>query len=251
LACKKLYFFGFRYECPFCHSYLRSLLPFGLNFPVLKEKRVVGGGYRLDCLCPICNSFDRERLLYLYLANQTDVFEKPAKLLHVAPEERLKNLLCSKTNLDYLTADLFQKTVMVKMDITDIQFPENSFDIILCNHILEHVIDDRKAMAELYRVLKPGGWAILQVPMSLSLSNTYEDSSITSPADRETAFGQNDHVRIYAGDYLTRLADAGFNVDVFKWTDDMKNFGGTGNRYGLNEDECVYRANKKQTLRKD
>jgi SAM-dependent methyltransferase len=244
VAFKRIGFFGFRYECPFCKSRLRAFLPFGPDLPVLKKKKVVGGGYRLNSLCPICGAFDRERLLYLYLLRKTDVFINPRKLLHVAPEERVRKILSSKTNLDYLTADLYSKNVGIEMDITDIQFSDNSFDAIICNHVLEHIVDDRKAMAELHRVLKPEGWAILQVPMSLTLDNTYENFSITTAKGREEAFGQHDHVRIYAMDYEARLASAGFKVNVFRWIAEAENFGGRKNIFGLNEDECVYVARK-------
>ena len=191
-------------------------------------------------LCPVCGTVDRGRLLYLFLVNKTDIFEKPKKLLHVAPEVCLQDILRSKANIDYLTADISQKNVMIEMDITDIQFPDESFDAIICNHVLEHIIDDGKAMSELYRTLKPGGWAILQVPLSLTLKNTYEDASITTEAAREQAFGQNDHVRIYAADYKDRLTHAGFTVEVFKWVDEAENFGGRRNLFGLNEDESVF-----------
>ena len=243
-VCKRVYFFGFRYKCPFCEARLRTFLPFGFDLPVLAEKRVVGGGYRQNALCPVCGSTDRERFVYLYLLRKTDIFGTDASLLHVAPEARLRQILSSRANLKYLAADLHPGRFMIKMDITDICFPDNSFDAIICNHVLEHVLDDRRAMAELYRVLKQGGWAILQVPISLSLDRTYEDSSVTTDKGREEAFGQHDHVRIYAADYETRLAQARFRVSVFKWTTEPGSFGGRKNRFGLNRDECVFIAHK-------
>ena len=242
---KRIYYFGFRYKCPFCNSRLRTFLPFGLNFPVLNEKKVIGGGYRQNGFCPICYSFDRDRLLYLYLLHKTDIFEKPKRLLHVAPEERVENILRTRATLDYITADTASKNVMVKMDITDILFPDDSFDAIICNHVLEHIIDDGKAMSELYRTLKPGGWAIMQVPLSLTLKNTYEDFSITTIRSREEAFGQGDHVRIYTEeDYQNRLTQAGFKVNVFKWVTEAETFGGRRNVFGLNEEERVYFVSK-------
>jgi predicted SAM-dependent methyltransferase len=240
----RISYFGFRYKCPLCNSRLRTFLPLGHNFPILKEKKVIGGGYRQNALCPICGSSDRERLLYLYLLHKTDIFDNHKKLLHVAPESKVENILRTKANIDYLTADIASKNVMVKMDITDIQFPDSSFDSIICNHVLEHIIDDGKAMSELYRTLKPGGWSILQVPLSLTLKNTYEDFSITTRMGREEAFGQGDHVRIYAEDYLDRLAQAGFKVNVFKWVTQAEDFGGRRNVFGLNEEECVYFVSK-------
>lgn len=234
----------FRYRCPFCNSRLESFLPFGFTFPVLQEQRVVGGGYRENALCPTCGSLDRERLLYLYLLHKTDIFDKPTRLLHVAPEAKLADILRTKANIDYLTADNYAEDVMVKLDITDIGFPDDSFDAILCNHVLEHIINDRKAMSELYRTLKPGGWAILQVPISLTLKNTYEDFSIRTEKAREDAFGQKDHVRIYGEDYRDRLAQAGFQVNVFKWVAEAKNFGDRRNVFGLNKEESVYFVSK-------
>ncbi len=240
----RVIYFGVMYQCPFCHSHLRRFLPRGLKFSVLKEKEIIGGGYRENAICPVCGSVDRERLLYLYLLHKTDIFEKPKKLLHVAPEAKLAIELQSKDTIDYLSADISSKYVMVKMDITAIQYPDNSFDVIICNHVLEHIIDDGKAMSELYRTLKPGGWAILQVPISFKLKNTYEDFSITTENGREAAFGQGDHVRIYGEDYQDRLTQAGFIVNVFKWITKTENFGGRRNTFGLNEEERVYVVSK-------
>jgi len=221
---------------------LRKLLPAGLKFPVLRQKEVVGGGYRSNARCPICGSFDRERLLYLFLLHKTDVFNKRLKLLHVAPETKIACLFSDNQGIEYITADLNPQGVMMKMDITKIQFADNSFDFIICNHVLEHVVDDQKAMSELYRVLKPGGGAILQVPISLSLKSTYEDFSITKAQDRQDAFGQADHVRIYARDYKNRLERSGFKVDIFQSKEAF--FNNHKNRFCLNEKEDVYFASK-------
>ena len=237
-------YFGFKYNCPFCNSHLRTFLPYGFTFPVLKQKAIVGGGYRLNAICPICQSTDRERLVYVYLLHETSLLLKPSRVLHIAPEPRLENVFVKHENINYVTADISMKHVMVKMDITAIDFPTDSFDAVICNHVLEHIIDDRKAMSELYRVLRPAGVAILQVPWSLSLRDTYEDFSITTAKAREEAFGQADHVRIYARDYRSRLEQAGFNVDVFQWVTEGAEFGNPNNRFGLNESEVVYVASK-------
>ena len=151
------------------------------------------------------------------------------------------------TNLDYLTADLYAENVMVKMDITDIKFPDGEFDVIICNHVLEHVVEDYKAMSELFRVVKPGGWAILQVPVSLVLETTYEDFSIIDTCEREKAFGQEDHVRIYARDYPNRLRRIGFDVKAFEWWNEAADFGGAQNRFGLLPYETLYVAFKPVT----
>ena len=240
----RTYYFGFKYKCPLCHSFLRTFRPYGLNLPVLKQKQVIGGGQREKAVCPVCGSLDRERLLYLYLLLKTDIFQKPKKLLHVAPEKRLSEIIGRQPTIEYVTADLQSKEVKVEMDITDIPFPDCFFDAVLCCHVLEHIIDDRKALNEIYRILSPGGWGVLQVPLSLLLNSTYEDSSVQTREGREKAFGQADHVRIYAKDYENRLQQVGFKVDVFKWINEDKYFGGHRNRFGLNENEFVYFVKK-------
>jgi predicted SAM-dependent methyltransferase len=237
--------FGLRYKCPFCGWHLRTFDPYGLTFPVLQQQRVVGGGYRKHGLCPVCGSTERERLLYLLLQCKTDALSQPQKLLHVAPEAKIQKILQALPHLDYLTADLYVDDIDVKVDLTNIPFADDSFDAIICNHVFEHIIDDRRAMGELIRVLKPNGWAIVQVPISLALAKTYEDPSITTTKDREEAFGQGDHVRIYAkDDYIQRLMEAGFEVTVFDWKSEARHFGGSTNRFALNEGEPAFLVKK-------
>lgn len=190
-------------------------------------------------MCPVCESSDRIRLLYLFLKNRTNIFTGRIRLLHVAPEPSLEFIFKKRENIKYLTADVNPEQVMEQMDITGIRYPENSFDAIICNHVLEHITDDRKAMKELFRVLKPGGWAVLQVPFSKILDKTFEDPSVTTPEDRERIFGQSDHVRIYGKDYSERLRQSGFKVEEYKWTED-NNLQNSNNRWGLNENEVVF-----------
>jgi predicted SAM-dependent methyltransferase len=233
---------GTEHECPFCGSRLRRFLPGGLSHPVLKERSVVGGGLRENRNCPICRSFDRERLVYLFLVEETEWLTRGGRLLHVAPERMLRRALQDVPHLDYLSADLASPYVMRKMDITAIHLEDGSFDGIICNHVLEHVPDDRKALSELCRVLKPGGWAILQVPISLSLQETYEDPDVVTAAGRAERFGQSDHVRIYGQDYQDRLAEAGFDVRAF---DPMKERGAAWvQRYGLVPEEKLFVCSK-------
>jgi predicted SAM-dependent methyltransferase len=238
----KYRYFGTKFKCPFCDGHFRRLLPDGLDIPVLKEKNVVGGGYRLNAKCPYCYSSDRERLIYLYLKNKTNHFYGNLKLLHVAPERNLQKVLMAHPNIDYLSADLDSPLAMVTIDITNIQYEDNLFDILICNHVLEHVPDDQKAMLELYRVLKHGGWGILQVPISLSLNKTYEDPTVTTSEGRKKVFGQDDHVRIYARDYKDRLERVGFSVEVYRFAEE---FGESAiHKYALLKDENIYICSK-------
>lgn len=236
--------FGLRYQCPMCRAHLKAFLPGGEHHAVLADKSVVGGGWRPNVFCPICGSYDRERLTYLYLKNRPHLLCRGAKLLHVAPEDNLSSWLRSKADLDYVSADLARGDVDLNIDLTQIPIPNSTFNAIICNHVLEHIPNDRRAMAELFRVLKPGGWAMVQVPISLYLVATYEDFSITDPMDRERAFGQNDHVRIYAMDYVDRLKQAGFAIELFRWPRNNRDYGGQNNKFGLIDREIVFFASR-------
>lgn len=185
--------------CPICNVSSREFLKFGL-IP------------RADARCPCCGSLERHRLLWLYLQRKTDILKSPPKrALHVAPERILEELFRPLIGKGYLTADLFDPVADVKMDVTDIGYPDNSFDFIYCSHVLEHVPDDRKAMREFHRVLTSDGLAILLVP--ITTEKTVEDPSIEDPKERLRLFGQEDHVRRYGPDYMGRLVEADFKVE--------------------------------------
>jgi len=237
-------YFGLSYYCPFCKKFLRKLLPRGVSSSIIKTNNIIGMGRR-NCYCPFCFSTDKERLLLLFLITETDIFNKKKfrKILHFAPEKNLGSILRSSNNLEYISADLYSKNVMIKMDVTDIKFEDDYFDVVICNHVLEHVPNDRKAIREIYRVIKPGGWAILQVPISYSLKKTYEDPGIESSESRLRSFGQEDHLRIYGMDYIKRLEEVCFEVDIF---DPASRFGGLKiKRYGLFPGEKVFIARKR------
>ncbi|MEG1622626.1 MAG: methyltransferase domain-containing protein [Alistipes sp.] len=190
--------------CPICDHSFRKFLPYG--YVVSRE----------NALCPTCLSLERHRLLYLFLQRQTTLFTLHPRLLHIAPEVCLMKQLKKqyKGSVDqYLTADLESPLADLHFDIQQIPLPDNSFDVIFCNHILEHVIDDQLALRELYRILRIGGWGILLSPVDLDRAKTYEDDTITDPAERTRIFGQYDHRRIYGQDYSDRLRSAGFQVE--------------------------------------
>jgi SAM-dependent methyltransferase len=202
---------GSKYTCPFCKYSFNRFLPDGLNHAVLREKKIIGGGYRENATCPFCLSTDRERLVYLFLKS-SNLLRSDIKLLsYCSRKEPSKDF--EKTRIKYFSADLNCTRAKIKMDIQEIKFPSNYFDAIICNHVLEHILNDKLAMKDLYRVLKPKGWAILQVPCSQIIQPSIEDPSVTTSKDRARVFGQSDHVRIYSKiDYLNRLKSVGFLI---------------------------------------
>ena len=197
---------GNRFTDPIDGKSFKTFLPYGY------------GNQRNNVLSPSTLSLERHRLLWLYLKNETDFFSKNVKVLHFAPEQAFYNRFKKQKNLNYTTTDLESPLADVKADICNLPFENDAYDVILCNHVLEHIPDDTKAMQELYRVLKPGGMAILQIPQDLSREKTFEDNSITDKAERAKIFGQYDHVRVYGRDYFDKLRSIGFKVDEVDYT---------------------------------
>lgn len=234
---------GNKFHCSFCGRTFSEFLPAGYDLPVLKEHDVVGGGRRYNAICPNCYSHDRERLVFLYLkAKKGEVFKDHLRILHVAPELNLGPALKANKHADYVSSDLSSRLAGQKMDITAINEPDDSFHVVICNHVLEHVLEDVKAMRELYRVLKPGGFAILQVPLSFKLSESIEDPNVVSEQERERVFGQKDHVRLYGKDYVTRLREAEFKVTLEEFVKEMDEE--SIKRHGLNSKEVLFICEK-------
>jgi SAM-dependent methyltransferase len=197
---------GSRYTDPIDGKSFRMFLPYGY------------GTQRNNVLSPSTLSLERHRLLWLYLKNETDFFSAPKKVLHFAPEQAFYQLFRNQKNLDYTTTDLLSPLADVKADICHLPFEDNAYDVILCNHVLEHIPDDNKAMQELYRVLKPGGMGIFQIPQDLLRATTFSDDTITDQKERAAIFGQYDHVRIYGRDYFDKLRSIGFEVNEIDYT---------------------------------
>ena len=197
---------GDTYTDPIDGKSFKSFLPYGY------------GKQRNNALSPSTLSLERHRLLWLYLKRETDFFSDKLKVLHFAPEQAFYKRFRALKNLDYTTTDLNSPLADVKADICNLPFKENKFDVILCNHVLEHIPDETKAMKELYRVLKPKGMAILQIPQDLSRKTTFEDDTITDKKERAKIFGQYDHVRIYGRDYFDKLRRIGFTVEEVDYT---------------------------------
>ena len=202
----KIYLFGNKYTDPIDGSSFRKFLPYGYN------------NVRLNALSPSTFSLERHRLLWLYLKRETDFFEKKIKLLHFAPEKAFLSKFKKLENISYDTIDLNSPLADIKADICNLPLKDNTYDFILCNHVLEHIINDKKAMQELYRVLKKGGIGIFQVPIDITKNKTFEDFSITDPKERNKLFGQYDHVRIYGMDFFDRLINVGFEVKQCEYT---------------------------------
>lgn len=234
---------GFDRKCPFCGLTFRRFVSYpGAASPLFEHEHVVGGGPFENSECPWCGSFERERHVYLYLRDQTNVLCRPVSILHVAPERCLQKVLRRSRCIDYLSADLSSPRAELKCDLTRLPIDDDSFDVILCNHVLEHIPDDRAAMRELFRVLKPNGWAMLQVPLAVSRAETEEDLSIDTDEERLLRYGQRDHVRLYGRDYSDRLASVGFDVERH---DTRSQFGDDYfRRYALIPDELIYIARK-------
>ena len=192
---------------------------------------------RDNALSPGTLSLERHRLLWLYLNNETNFFSKTLKVLHIAPEQCFYNLFKNLKNINYTTFDLNSPLADIKGDICNMPFKENSFDFILCNHVLEHINDDKKAMKELYRVLNKNGTAILQVPINQKSSKTFEDSSIVNKKERIEKFGQYDHIRLYGLDYFKKLESFGFKVDPLKYSKEFTE--SEIIKYGLIKDEII------------
>ncbi|MDN3620587.1 methyltransferase domain-containing protein [Polaribacter undariae] len=199
---------GDRFTDPIDGKSFRKFLPYGY------------GKQRENALSPSTLSLERHRLMWLFLRDETPFFTSTEKLktLHIAPEQCFLDIFRKQKNLEYITSDLESPIADVKADICDLPFDDNSFDVVFCNHVLEHITDDTKAMQELFRVLKKGGFGIFQIPQDLSRETTFEDDTITDRKERAEIFGQYDHVRVYGRDYFDKLRSIGFKVDEVDYT---------------------------------
>jgi len=226
-----IFYKGNKIEDPISGKKYRKILPYG---------RLQS---RPNALAPHSLSLERHRLIWLYLKEKTDFFTSPKRVLHIAPEYCFIKPFKRLKNLDYVTADLISPWADVKLDVQNIPFPDSGFDVVICNHVLEHVDDDRKAMSELLRVMKPEGFGIFQVPLESSIEQTLEDKSINTPELREKHYKQRDHLRLYGKDYGRRLREAGFDVteDNYVQTLPMD----LVERYALPKEEILYICRKR------
>jgi len=241
---KKIFFLGYKYYCPVCSSrirFFRSLDPnnFKNHDHGFEDYETLNYD---DYLCPVCYSTDRDRAIYFYL--RTKIINSSAKinLLEFAPGS-LREYLSKNREISYRTCDLFMNFVDDQFDIQSLGYPDSSFDILICSHVLEHVPDDLMAMRELYRVLKPSGTAILLVPISLKLEQVREDKegTVISDEDRVSLYGQSDHLRLYSKTaFVSRLEKAGFKISESKASDFVSQF----EKYGISHSTILYIGEK-------
>lgn len=223
---------GNNVECPVCNRSYSKFLSYGSSI-----------AHRENVLCPGDLTLERHRLMWLYLKDHSDFFtSNKLNVLHIAPEQCFHQRFKQQENLNYLTGDLVSPIADLHFDLHQIPLEENRFDVIFCNHVLEHVKDANQCMRELYRVMKPGGWGIMQVPQDFDREITFEDPSIKSEEERERYYWQKDHVRLFGKDYPNWLENAGFKVEVFE----KEKFYSTTQieRFRLQEKEILYIVHK-------
>ncbi|NDB33821.1 MAG: SAM-dependent methyltransferase [Flavobacteriia bacterium] len=223
---------GNKVECPVCNKTFSKFLSYGSAV-----------AHRENVLCPYDLTLERHRLMWLYLRDFSTFFTAPSlDVLHMAPEQCFLPIFKKQANLNYVTADIESPIADMHFDLHQIPLEENRFDVVFCNHVMEHVDDPRQCMRELFRVMKPGGWAIMQVPQDMNREITYEDPTVVTPEDREKHFWQKDHVRLFGKDYPDYLRSAGFEVEEFWLKDhlDAKTF----DRFRISSDEVLYIAKK-------
>ncbi len=230
LTLRSVFFLGTKYTCPCCGWHVRA---FTDDNAILRERSL--------SYCPRCNSKARHRRIWLFLEEKTNLFSERLRLFEVSPKYSFARRFKAMPNIVYFGADLVRRPhISARMDLTAVPVRSDTFDAVICVHVLEEIIDDRKAMSELYRVLKPSGWAVVSVPTRMD-QLTYEDPAITRPGERQRAFGEAAHVRIYGHDLVDRLEACGFRVQV----DLAENVPPpTREKYGLRTDENIFFCTK-------
>lgn len=207
---------GNKCYCLYCKKSYGKFIHEGVKEKIFKKYTVAGGGYKTNTRCPNCGSVDRARLLALFFELRTKAFKQKTDILHISPNKSIAHYLNQYNTVNQVVGSIdlneFKEFNTVYADIQKLDLPENSFDIVICCHVIEHVDNDLEAMKQLYKVTKPGGFAVLQVPLALNLDITLEDKTLKTDKERKRAFGQVDHVRLYGKDYFTKLESVGFKV---------------------------------------
>ena len=231
-----------RKKCIVCGCPMDLFLPIGTEEEIFMHHHIIGGGIRPQAICPICRSTDRSRWVYHVLKTKTDITTASGRALHFAPEEVITNLLLSNERLDYYSGDIVPRKALHIIDITDIPFADKCFDYVICNHVLEHIPDVDKAVAEIRRVLKDDGSFIFSFPICTDML-TLENRDIQSPEERLRHYGQKDHVRLYGNDFAQIYENYGFVLDIYRPQDELTEK--EVEEYGVIKDDVLIVAHKK------
>ena len=230
-------------ECNVCGCRFDNFIPGGVKTDSFAKYHVIGGGFRENYKCPFCDAIDRERFLHYVMKVRLNISEASGRVLHFAPEACIKQLIQSNAKIDYYTGDIVPKKAMHITDITDMQrYGDEAFDYVICNHVMEHILDEKRAMTEIKRVLKRGGKLIFSVPVCMDIDVTYEDETITEPEERLVKYGQKDHVRLYGRDFLERFKSYGLKITKHTPKDSFSS--DEIERFGLIEDDVIMVAVK-------
>lgn len=228
-------------ECIICGKTKVHFYPAGIKEELFDKHHIIGGGYRQDVICPCCGAGDRERWLYYVLTNILKITEHAGRILHFAPEKNVSLILSKNTKIDYYTGDIRVGAAMHVTDITDIQYKDGVFDYVISNHVMEHIINEEKAVSEIMRVLKPTGKWILSFPVCMEFK-TYEDASIVTDEQRLKAYGQKDHVRLYGNDFKEKFEKYGLKLQIYRPKDELSME--LIKKWGLIEDDIIICASK-------
>ncbi len=237
---------GNKYYCLYCSNSSNRFRAAGSHSKRIQKLNAVGTARRKNAACPSCNSSDRSRLLRLYFAQQLAKLTSTKKLLHIAPDDILARWLSKQPHIDFTCGSLYPEDFTefnaIRLDVTKIKFPDNYFDIVLCNHVLQQVPDHLTGMQEISRILKPGGWGVIQAPIAHALTTTDEDLSIEDPHEKRRRFGSTLYCRIYGKDYPKILQENGnWEIQEIKPSDFLTPEEITKN--AINKNEILYRVN--------
>lgn len=230
---------GDNYLCPICNFNASKFLPYGEDHEAIKKYNIIPMGHRKNAICPKCYSKDRERLIYLFLQSllKKNLMNYNSKIIHFAPEKSIEKNFFRKKFSNYITADISGINVDFNLDLQNLSFTQSNFDLVICNHVLEHIDNDIVAIQNIFSILKEGGIAILQVPFSRMIKRDFKIKNVNSNKDRLKIYGQEDHVRIYSEkEYMEKLKKVGFKLVI----EDMKNYKVHKPSYGLNELEYIF-----------
>ena len=239
---RKIIYYGNKHKCNICGSKVKKIIPGGIKHEIFEKNKIVEAGYRENCFCPVCKSRDRIRIIYYYIENYTNILTDKNCILHFAPEYQLKEKIIKNKKIDYYDGDIKEGRATYVVDIRNIQFSSNKFDYIICNQVLEHIVEEAEAINELKRVIKPNGKIIITVPICLSNEKTYEDLSITDPEERLKNFCQKDHVRLYGRDFKERLEKYGLKVEEWKIKEHVTE--DEIQKYAFQKDSVIFIATK-------